>query len=167
MSEWLGWHFLPANGRLANGDGRQVVAGETYTVQGEPVLCNRGLHASERAIDALRYAPGAVVCYVRLSGTIIEDGDKAVATERTVLAMADATRMLHEFALWCAESALRDAGVTGERCWQALTVKRCWLNGKATDEELAAARAAAGDTQNTELERRLRGLLGLEEGSDE
>jgi hypothetical protein len=145
MTEWLGWHFLPEDRRLANGDGREVVVGETYTVEGEPVLCEHGLHASKRAIDALHYAPGPVVCRVRLSGTIVEGDDKACATERTVLGMADATRTLHEFAMWCAEGALKRANVTDERCWQALEVKRKWLDGGATNEELVAARDAARD----------------------
>ena len=42
-----------------------------------------------------------------------------------------------------AENALKDAKVTDERCWKAIKIKRQWLGKKATDEELAAARAAA------------------------
>lgn len=53
------------------------------------------------------------------------------------------TRTLHEFALWCAEEALAKAEVGDERCWNALKVKRLWLEGAATDNELAAARDAA------------------------
>jgi hypothetical protein len=52
-------------------------------------------------------------------------------------------RTLHEFALWCAETVLTKANVTDERSWNALKVKRLWLDGKATDKELAAARAVA------------------------
>jgi hypothetical protein len=171
MSDWLGWHFVAEDRCLANGDGRPVRAGETYSVDGEPVLCEHGLHASRRALDALRYAPGAIVCRVRLSGTIVEGEDKACATERTVLAMADATRTLHEFAIWCAEGALRKANVKDGDCWEALAVKRRWLDGQASDEELDAARAAARDAawdaardaardaQNEELERRLLALV--------
>lgn len=54
-------------------------------------------------------------------------------------------RILHEFALWCAETALARAKVTDERSWNALRVKRLWLDGKATDKELQAARDAAWD----------------------
>lgn len=50
---------------------------------------------------------------------------------------------LHEFALWCAETTLTKANVTDERSWNALKVKRLWLDSKATDGELAAARYAA------------------------
>lgn len=52
-------------------------------------------------------------------------------------------RTLHEFALWCAETALNKAKVTDGRSWNALKVKRLWLDGKATDEELAAASDSA------------------------
>ena len=151
---WEGWHFLPDDGRLWGGgelpESRRtkVEAGATYRVDGAIILCERGLHASRRAIDALRYAPetnGAVVCRVRLGGTIVEGNDKACASERTVLWMADATRTLHEFAIWCAEGALKTATVTDERCWGALEAKRRWLDGQATNDELAAAGYAAGD----------------------
>lgn len=54
-------------------------------------------------------------------------------------------RTLHEFALWCAETALIIAEVADERSWHALTVKRLWLDGKATDKELDAAKTAARD----------------------
>lgn len=158
VSVWEGWHFLPedgrlwGNGNLSESERAKVEAGVTYRIEGEPVLCARGLHAAKRAIDALAYAPdteGLVVCRVRLGGTIVEGDNKACASERTVLWMADATRALHEFALWCAEGALKEANVTDERSWEMLEVKRRWLDGQATDDELAAAehaaRAAAGD----------------------
>lgn len=134
MSDWLGWHFLPEDRRLAHGDGREVRVGETLRVEWEPKLCAHGLHASKRAIDALRYQPGPVVCRVRLSGTIVEDGLEAVATERTVLAMADATRTLYEYAIWCAEGALRRTNVTDYRCWEALEAQQRWLDNEATDK---------------------------------
>ena len=87
--------------------------------------------------------------------------DKSVASERTVIWMADATNTLHEFACLCAEDALRTAKVEDVRCWQAIETKRKWLRGEATDDELtaawdaawAAARAAARAAQNIELER--------------
>ena len=67
-----------------------------------------------------------------------------VGTSRTVIAMADATRVLHEFACWCAERVLRRCWEAGQesdpRYWKAIEVKRAWLAGKATDEELATVR---------------------------
>jgi hypothetical protein len=58
-------------------------------------------------------------------------------------------RTLHEFAIWCAEEALKLVDTPDPRSVAALEVKRKWLDGQATNEELAAAEAAraaaAGD----------------------
>ena len=71
--------------------------GVTYSVTGKLQMCEWGLHGSERAIDALSFAPGPIACYVELSGDILRDTDKVCASERTVLAMVDATDVLREF----------------------------------------------------------------------
>lgn len=139
----LFWHFAPADGRLSNGDGRGIAVGKTLTVTPPLCLCKHGLHASYRAIDALYYAAGPIVCRVRLGGDFCAGTDKVVASERTVLAKADASKVLHEFACWCAERALRAASVTDERCWRAVEVKRSWLAGETTDQDLASAWEAA------------------------
>jgi len=127
----------------------KVFAGQMLRVEPPVKMCQHGLHASKKAIDALSYAPGATVCRVELSGEVLEDTAKVCAAERTVVWMADATRVLHEFACWCAEEALKRAKVTDERCWNAIKKKRAWLDGNATDEELAAAQAAAGAATRT------------------
>src|SRR3990167_5345665 len=101
------------------------------------------MHGSIRPLDALQYAPGPIVCRVRLWGDVVQDGDKLVARHREVIAMADATRTLHEFAIWCAERALALIPTPNPRSLNALRVKRAWLDGKATDAELTVARAAA------------------------
>ena len=93
--EWLGWHFLPQDGRLYGlgqlPESKRVLveAGQTYHVELPLVLCEHGLHASKRALDALQYAPGPIICRVRLAGDILEDTDKACATERLVLWMVE------------------------------------------------------------------------------
>ena len=50
---------------------------------------------------------------------------------------------LYEFALLCAEHALTIAKVTDKRCWNAIKVKRAWMRGEASDDELDTAWAAA------------------------
>ena len=50
---------------------------------------------------------------------------------------------LHEFACICAERALTLTGVKDERCWNAIKAKRAWLRDEISDDELAAAWAAA------------------------
>jgi len=141
----LYWHWLPEDRRLRYDSRQLVVAGETIKHDGPVVMCESGLHASERAIDSLRYAPGPIICRVTLGGTVIDGKDKSVASERNVLWMADATNTLHEFACLCAEDSLRTAKVEDVRCWQAIETKRKWLRGEATDDELTAAWDAACD----------------------
>ena len=51
--------------------------------------------------------------------------------------------ILHEFACVCAEYALSLIENPDPRSIKAIEVKRAWMRGEATDEELDAARAAA------------------------
>ena len=141
----LGWHWVRAERRLL--DGQPVEQGRTYRMDGKPVLCERGFHASERIIDALGYAPGNVLCRVQLGGVIVRDTDKLVATERTVLWMADVAPTLHEFACMVATDALDLLQSRGwpvaEASRAAIVAKRQWLRGELDIESLAAAAAAA------------------------
>lgn len=105
MQSVKAWHFAAENNRLTYGDDREIVIGETHTVSTEEKdleLCEWGLHASERIIDALQYARGPKLYKVELSGQIIVGDDKIVATERTYLAGIDATDILRESARLCA-----------------------------------------------------------------
>ncbi len=183
------WHFAGSTLR----DGRPLtVKGQRLVHRGNVVPCESGYHGSVRALDALQYAPGCcMVARVRLSGTIVEHcGDKFAASVRTNLTdYHDATRVLHEFACWCADRALDAEEASGRkvdaRSREAIRVKRAWLDGKATDAQLAAARddasaaasaaasdaawaaawaasmAAAWAAQDTELSRALSELCGV------
>ena len=51
--------------------------------------------------------------------------------------------ILHEFACLCAEEALKLDENPDPRSVNAIVVKRAWLRGEATEEELSAAREAA------------------------
>lgn len=141
------WHFLPDDRRLQYGRRTLVRPGQTLRTKKEPVPCRQGFHFSERAIDALRYAPGAVICRVTVGGKVVKNSDKGAAQERTVVWMADATSTLHEFACDVAEHALDTVELTGKpvdpRSRDAIRIKRLWLDGKATDSELLAAYANA------------------------
>ena len=143
MSTVEAWHFLRDDNCLQFAPYTKVEVGQTLVFDGEPVLCEQGYHASLRAIDALRYAPGAIICRARMGGTIVHGDDKLVATERTVLWMADATNTLHECACQFAEEALRGVKVDDPRSHAAIDAKRKWVRGEITDAELAAARDAA------------------------
>ena len=141
----LGWHFLAEDRKLRYGDGRVVRDGRTYTAKGPLVMCQNGVHASKKVLDALTYAPGPIVCRVELSGKILHETDKSVARTRRVLWLLDATNILHEFACRCAEDVLRLAKNPDPRSVAAIEAKRSWMAGKISSGELVAARDAAWD----------------------
>ena len=139
------WHFAQVDDnnvpRLGYGDNREVTLGETLRVEGKPVLCEHGLHASAKLWDALNYARGErlSLCRVTLGGTVKHDTDKSVANERTVVAVLDADttdKLLRDYARWCALQVIH--------LWDAPDIVRQYL--ETGDESLrAAAWAAAGD----------------------
>ena len=145
----LAWYFLPDDRKLRYAPYTPVEPGQVLRVEGPLELCRRGLHASIRPLDALRYAPGSIVCRVEMGGDILHGDDKLCASERKTLWVADATNALHEFACLCAERELlrrRRAGrEPDKRCWAAIEAKRAWLRGEIDDEALAAAADAAWD----------------------
>ena len=144
---WFGQADADGVVRLGHGDGRAVRAGETLTVDGDPMLCEWGLHASRQVLDALRDGDGPMFACVRLSGQIVEGDDKLAGTARETVWLGDVSATLHRFACDVAERALRaerDAGREPDpRLWAAITVKRRWLAGEATAAALAMARPAA------------------------
>jgi hypothetical protein len=135
------WHFTTLDKKLGYGDGRLIIAGEKLTVPGPIVLCKSGLHASKRLLDALKYAPGAYLWEVELSGEVIHGDDKSVATERTALCGFDASEVLRKFSRMVALQAVEkhwDESKLG--AFPDVTLQ--WL--KTGDETLrVAARSAA------------------------
>lgn len=148
MAEVLAWHFVATDRKLR--DGTTVAAGYTYEVQPPISLCQWGLHASVRPIDALNYALVPVACRVRMRGTIIHGEDKLVATRRDVLSCWDASRELRLSAVWCARDMPLGDGrrmwdlLTDERSRHAVEVAERHAHGEASDDALAAAARAAG-----------------------
>jgi hypothetical protein len=148
------WHFVGAELR----DGRPVPAdGETLVHDGPLVMCESGLHASRRLIDALQYAPGSTVCRVELGGEIIQGDDKLVARERTILWRVDADTILRDFArrcaldvihLWAAPAVVREYLTTGDESLRAAAWDEAWDAARAAAR--AAARTAARDAARAE-----------------
>jgi hypothetical protein len=144
-----GWHFVEDSGRLRFGRRLIVKPGKIYRLpkKDKPILCESGFHASERAIDALGYAPGAIITRVILRGDIQRDKDKMVAREREVLWMADATTTQHEFSAYAADwlfDLLESKGYKIPKEFRACPeAKRAWLRGDITSAQLDAARDAA------------------------
>ena len=95
------YYFSSKDRKLRYGDNRPIVVGETHTISTEekPLeLCSWGLHASVKALDALKYAPGPMLYIVELGGDVLEGEDKVCAESRTYLAELDATELLRTFA---------------------------------------------------------------------
>jgi hypothetical protein len=154
-------YWFAASPILPNGDGRPVVIGETLRVKPPLKLCKRGLHGSLHPFDALHYAPGTFLYRCRYSGEIIFGDDKLCATERTALAMVDATELLRIFArqqaltvlhLWDAPSIVKTYLETGDEnimdaarsaAWAVVRAAALDAPRQCCDEHATAARAAA------------------------
>lgn len=186
------WHFLRADRRLAYPPRTPVLIGQKIAVDPDKLeLCKYGLHASIRALDALGYAPGPIICRVELGGRILTSSDKVCASERTVIAMVDATDTLRAFARscaldvidkWDAPSVVREYLETGNEelresaesaaAWSVeLAAAAAWsAESAAWTAELAvqSARSAAWSArsaQNNRLEAMLLAILGEKECS--
>lgn len=125
----LAWHFVANTLR----DGRPIPAdGEILRHDGPLVICESGLHASVRIIDALLYAPGSTICRVQCGGHVKHSDDKLICTERTILWRIDGTNVLRAFARQCALDVMN--------LWDMPAI--VWQYLKTGDETI---RVAAGD----------------------
>jgi len=140
MKSVLAWHFT--GDKLRNGEAIPK-QGEWLEIDGKPIMCKRGLHASRHPYDALKHAPGAALHRVRLDGTILIGNDKLVATRRKIIWTLPPEIMqplMWDFVRYCARSVLH--------LWDAPDVVKQYL--KTGDESLrAAANFAACSAANS------------------
>jgi hypothetical protein len=129
----LAWHFTAGTLR----DGSAIPAdGVILRHDGPLVMCTSGYHASERLIDALRYAPGPWIHRVEMSGSMLHENDKLVAEMRMIIWRLDGSDLLWAFARQCALDVAR--------FWQMPALVRRYL--ETGDEKIRrAARAASAD----------------------
>ena len=145
----VAWHFIRNDFKLRYGDDRTVRRGEVLCVTGEPKMCNNGMHGSLRALDALRYAPGTIVCRTVHSGLLIFGGDKLVSQCREVVWMADATEAIVVFAKWCAaRAAAHFAGTVGYHARYATEAARHTIEAAKSARYATAATGAAAVAAN-------------------
>lgn len=129
----IGYHFTGDTLR----DGSPVPPlGEKLVFDGDIKICRSGLHWSERAFDALKYAPGKWLHLVECSEPVESQSDKHVSRERTILKTIDAEHLCRRFA---AELALSVGHL-----WDMPGVVRDYLT-TLDESKRAAARAAARD----------------------
>ena len=140
------YHFLRSDMTTASGNEPPWTVGETRHIAGTPVMCERGYHSSPTWFDALQYAPGPIACIVEVGGTILTDTDKQVSTERTLVDCRDAAKVLRLFACDCAEHVLHiyeGKYPDDPRPRRAIETARHYVDGRASDDELRTAKAAA------------------------
>lgn len=131
----LAWHFVGDTLR----DGRPVPPdGEWLVHAGAAVMCESGLHASRKPSQALKYAPGAILCLVECEDIVDEQDDKLVCRRRRIVKRIDATDLMRTFARKCALSVIH--------LWDAPAIVREYLETGDESKRAAAwavARAAA------------------------
>ena len=121
------YHFVGEKLR----DGRPVPEdGEWLIHEGGLNMCAAGLHASRQPYDALRYAPGPILCIVDLDGEIIEESDKLVAEKRRIVARHDATPIIRKF--------IRHLALATRYLWDMPQVVRYYLHSGEGSERNAA-----------------------------
>ena len=126
------WHFTTST--LRNGDPIPKV-GVPLAYKGKLKMCESGLHASIKIIDALVYAPGPMIHRVECAGKIVQQEDKLVCSKRTILWSLDGTQLLHRFARECALDVIH--------LWDAPAIVRRYL--ATGDESIRVAANAAAD----------------------
>lgn len=150
----LAWHFLKADMRSASGDDPAWSEGEERMLSGKVALCKYGYHSSPTPLDALSYRTGGVLCRVEVSEPTESDGDehsynrKSVSVSRKLLAFADITSVLCEFAVDCAERVLphfEKKYPDDKRCRRCIEQTRAYLRGEIDVGELRKARAGVAD----------------------
>jgi hypothetical protein len=130
-----------------------------------PILEDKNNHV----IDALRYAPGVILCQVEVDGITETESDKGVARSRKIIQRVDATEILRWFArdqalsvinLWgkCPPDVVLDYLMTGDEAarYAAWDAARAAAMAAAGDAARAAARAAGGATNEIQGARIMR-----------
>ena len=141
------YHFLKTDMGAGQGKEPPWTVGESRTITTTPVLCWRGYHASPTVFDALRYAPGPILCEVELTGEVLTDTDKSVGQGRRLIAAVNIERELRVFACDCAERVLPSFEAKrpeDRRPREAIRIARLFIEGQATRHQLEAAAEAAG-----------------------
>jgi len=132
------WHFcrIDPSGRPVLRDGSLALGpGEVETYDGPLVLYRSGLQASVRALDALSDAPGAWVRQVECAAEAVIGDVNLVCRRRAIIAHADATEVLREWARWCAFQVAH--------LWACPAITREWLETGNPALREAALEAAA------------------------
>jgi hypothetical protein len=144
---------LHADGRAYHGGALQWALpngrpGAWHRVEGPLVPCEHGLHLCRR-LDLCNWL-GPAIFLAEARGEIVETADKVVVREARLLRRLETwtETSARLFAVACARRALERERTAGRepdaRSWGALDVATAYTRGSASQEDLAAAWAAAG-----------------------
>ena len=125
-----GWHFLYAGSRLRTGE--EAPEDGVWLTTDKARICESGLHGSKHPFDALKYAPGPLLCLCEFGEIKGDHGDKFVSRSRRIIARMDATEMLMYFARMQALSVVH-----------AFAAPDVVLDYLMTGKDRSAARSAA------------------------
>lgn len=119
----LGWHFLPADMRLTNGDGRQAKVGHSLSIPKDetPRCCGIGMHASVNPSQAARFEAGPVLTRVEVTGQIHDQYDKFAGRTRKVL--------------WAKKLTYKDVAALAKAVGHSLPY---YFTAKSTDSEITS-----------------------------
>ena len=154
MTSLLAWHGTRADGTTKHLKVKELVGVKTL-LAGDVELCKNALHGSVRAVDMLRFSEGLWIKRTLHEGKILLAADKIGSSERTVVAEADATQVVVDWAFWCADravrihavTALRQAGMDTEA--EKLVSLATITDKKSADAASWALTAAANTAANT------------------
>jgi len=138
------WKTIPANFKS---HGHKWKINKWYRLDGKIELCRNGFHASPRIYDAYSYVTPGWICQVEVRGDHDDGGDKSCWREMRLLKRWKWTdEMAQWWAVYAAElvSPIYEKHYPGDsRVKDCIETTKRYLSGKATKEELAAARIAA------------------------
>ena len=159
------YYFASRDRSIRHSGHRCIEEGMTHTVEPSLDQCDHALHAYRRAIDALRYAHGPVICIAELGGEILHGDKRSISTERTYLEVIDGEALISEFCRRCGldtmelwERLFGERGATRDRLEAGNEGMREWTWYQAWNAPRAAAGAAvAAASPVSALERATRG----------
>jgi hypothetical protein len=152
-----GWHFLYAGSRLRTGE--EAPEDGVWLTTDKARICESGLHGSKHPFDALKYAPGPILCLCEFGEIKEEHDDKFVSRSRRIIARMDATEMLMYFArmqalsvvhAFAAPDVVLDYLMTGEDRSAAGAAAEAAARSVAWSAAGAAAEAAARSAARSE-----------------
>jgi len=139
----LAWHFVATkDGKPVLRDGRPLPAVGEWLVEPPPIrICEKGLHASRNALDAINYRPawsGLIACLVEVDDIAEETSDKMACSRRRIIGQVACDDILRLFA--------REAALSVLHLWRGkvpVVVKKYLETGEETIRANAYAAANA------------------------